>query len=391
MEKRDYYEVLEIDRNAGPSEIKTAYRKMAMRYHPDRNPNDKEAEERFKEAAEAYEVLNDPQKKSRYDQFGHEGLRGMGGGRQQGFSDVEDIFSAFSDIFGGRGGSIFDDFFGGGGGSRRTRRRSMAQRGSDLKIRLPLTLEEIAKGVEKTLKIKRMITCDECGGTGAASRDAFHKCSVCNGSGEIRQVTRSMFGQFVNISECANCNGTGQIISEPCKKCNGDGRTKTEDKVKVTIPAGVEAGNYLPLRGQGNAGKRGGDPGDLIVVIDEKDHKDFERHGNDVLYNLRISYPDAALGTEVEVPTLFGTEKVKIEPGTQPGSVIKLAAKGIPFLNSYRKGDQNILINVFVPKKLNSDEKELLKVLADSENICPKKKDQKKEKDFFEKIKDIFF
>jgi molecular chaperone DnaJ len=389
MDKRDYYEVLEINRNATGQEIKAAYRKMAMRYHPDRNPDNKEAEEKFKEAAEAYEVLNDPQKKSRYDQFGHEGLRGMGSGHS-GFSNIEDIFSAFSDVFGGGGGSIFDEFFG-GGNRRRSSRRSMAQRGSDLKIRLPLTLEDIAKGAEKTLKIKKYVVCDDCNGTGAASRDAYQRCNVCGGTGEIRQVSRSMFGQFVNIAECANCSGTGQIITKPCQTCNGNGRVQKEEKITVNIPAGVESGNYIPLRNRGNAGFRGGDFGDLIVVIDEKEHDQFERSGNDILYKLRISYPDAALGTEVEIPTIFGNEFVKIDAGTQPGSVITLRDKGIPYLNSYKKGDQKILINVYVPKKLSTNEKSMLKELAESENICPLKKDQKKEKDFFEKVKDVFF
>ena len=297
-------------------------------------------------------MLNDVEKRSRYDQFGHDGLRGMGAG-QGGFSSVEDIFSAFGDVFsgGGRGGSIFDDFF--GGSSNRSSRRSVAQRGSDLKIRLPLTLEEIAIGVEKTLKIKKMTTCDSCSGTGAASRNAHQKCSVCGGSGEIRQVTRSMFGQFINVTACSNCNGSGQIITDPCKTCNGNGIVLNEEKVTVNIPAGVEAGNYLPLRGKGNAGRRGGDAGDLIVVIDEMEHKTLERSGNDVIYNLSISFPSAALGTEIEVPTLFGTERIKIDAGTQPGTVIRLRDKGIHYLNSYKKGDQNVLVNVHVPTKLS--------------------------------------
>jgi molecular chaperone DnaJ len=389
MEKRDYYEVLEIDRNASGQDIKAAYRKMAMKYHPDRNPDNKDAEEKFKEAAEAYEVLNDPQKKSRYDQFGHDGLHGMGGGHS-GFSNIEDIFSAFSDVFSGGGNSIFDEFFG-GGSRRRSSRRSMAQRGSDLRVRIPLTLEEIAKGVEKTLKVKKSVVCDDCNGTGAATRDAYQKCNVCDGTGEIRHVSRSMFGQFVNIAECSNCAGTGQIITDVCKTCHGNGRVQSEEKVTVTIPAGVEGGNYIPLRGKGNAGYRGGDPGDLIVVIDEKEHDLFERSGNDIIYKLRISYPDAALGKEIEVPTLFGDEEIKIEAGTQPGTVITLRDKGIPYLRSYKKGDQKILINVYVPKKLSSKEKQILKDLADSENICPLRKEQKKEKDFFEKVKDVFF
>lgn len=393
MEKRDYYEILGLSKNATTEEIKAAYRKMAMQYHPDRNPGDHSAEEKFKEAAEAYEVLSDSNKRARYDQYGHSGLR-MGQDFHQ-YSGFDDIFSAFSDIF--SGGSIFDEFFGrstrrsSGGGSR----RSMAERGSDLKIRMPLTLEEIASGTEKTIKIKRWVTCSTCGGSGAKDQNSFHRCPNCNGSGEIRQVSRSMFGQFVNINICNACNGSGQIIADPCSACRGDGRVTSDDTVKVNIPAGVESGNYIPIRNSGNAGKRGGDYGDLIVVIEEKEHAYFERDGYDVIYRLNVSFPQAALGTEIEVPTLGGIEKVKIESGTQPGTLINLRNKGIPHLNSYSKGDQIIVVGVFVPGSLNSKEKALLKELAQSQNFIPKnndiKKSKSKEKDFFEKVKDAIF
>jgi len=395
MEKRDYYEVLGVSKNSSNDEIKSAYRKLAMQYHPDRNPGDHTSEEKFKEAAEAYEVLSDSTKRSRYDQFGHNGLR-MGQDFHQ-YSGFDDIFSHFSDVFSGSG--IFDDFFGRSsrGGRGQSQRRSMAERGSDLKIRMPLSLEEIATGVKKTIKVKKWITCDSCNGTGAKSQDAFHKCPTCNGAGELRQVSRTMFGQFVNITACNACNGSGQIISDPCSKCRGDGRMTAEDTVDVNIPAGVQGGNYIPMRGKGNAGRRGGDAGDLIVVIDEKEHNNFVRDEYDVIYRLTVSYPDAALGAEIEVPTLLGNEKVKIESGTQPGTIIKLRNKGIPHLNSYSKGDQVVVVNIFVPTNLNSKEKTILKELAQSENILPKVKtgsketDKEKDKDFFDKVKDVFF
>ncbi len=391
MAKRDYYEVLGVSKSATLDEIKASYRKLALQYHPDRNPDNDEAEEKFKEAAEAYEVLRDDDKRARYDRFGHEGLRGSGGGDYQGFSSVEDIFSMFGDIFGGArggGGSIFDDFFGAGraGG----RRRNPGERGSDMRIRLPLTLEEIAGDVEKPIKIKRMVACSECSGSGAKGDSGYATCPSCNGTGQLKQVSRSVFGQFVNITACANCGGSGQIIKERCPKCEGEGRLPGEDTVKVNIPAGVEEGNYLPVRGKGNAGRKGGPAGDLIVIIQEKEHEFLRRNGDDVIYELMISYPEAALGTTKEVPTLDEPEKVKIEPGTQPGSTIKLRNKGIPHLNDEGRGDEVIYVKVYVPNNLNSKEKSLLKELSESKNINPGK-ESNKSKDFFEKVKDTFF
>ena len=297
MSKKDYYEILGVNKNAGNDELKTNYRKMAMQYHPDRNPDNKEAEDMFKEASEAYEVLSDPDKRARYDRYGHEGMK-MGSDFHQ-YSNINDIFSNFGDIF---GGSIFEEFFGGGSRRRGGNRRSSAERGSDLKIRLPLTVEDIATGVEKTLKIKRMGVCDECNGLGAKSTADYKTCPSCQGSGEIRSVSRSVFGQFVNISACNACSGSGQIVSNPCSKCGGECRTNIEDTVKVNVPPGVETGNYIPVRGKGNAGKRGGEAGDLIVVIEEKEHEEFTRNGDDVIYNLTISFPEAALGGEIEIP-----------------------------------------------------------------------------------------
>ncbi len=392
MSKRDYYEILGVAKGASAEEIKSSYRKLAMKYHPDRNQGDKEAEEKFKEASEAYEILSDADKRARYDQYGHQGMRGGQDFHQ--YSNINDIFSQFGDIFGGGGaGTIFEEFFGGGGGGRRSSggRRSAGQPGSDLKIRLPLTLEEIASGVEKTLKIKRQRECDVCKGTGAKAGSGSTTCPTCHGQGEIRQVSRSMFGQFVNISACNTCGGSGQVIKDHCENCKGEGRVSGETTIKVNVPAGVSEGNYIPIQGKGNAGRRGGEAGNVIVVIQEIQHQHFSREGDDIIYDLMISYPDAALGGEVMVPTLGGTAALTIQPGTQPGTVLKMGGKGIPHLNSYGKGDQLIHVNVYVPSKLSSHEKDLLKELSKSENIAPKKaKKSSKDGSFFGKVKGAF-
>lgn len=389
MNKRDYYEILGVAKGATADEIKSAYRKMAMKYHPDRNPGDKEAEEKFKEASEAYEVLADETKRKRYDQFGHQGMRGGQDFHQ--YSNINDIFSQFGDIFGSAfGGGGFEDFFG-GGQRRGNQRRSVGQPGSDLKIRLALTLEEIATGVEKTLKIKRQRPCETCSGSGAKAGSGHSTCPTCQGQGEVRQVSRSMFGQFVNISVCSNCGGSGQIIKDQCGTCHGEGRIQGETTLKVNVPAGVSTGNYIPIRGKGNAGRRGGEAGDVMVVIEEQEHQHFRREGDDIVYNLTISFPDAALGGEVEVPTLTGTASLSIEPGTQPGTVLRMRDKGIPHLNSYGKGDQLVVVNVYIPNKLNSKEKELMRELAKSDNISPKKsKKSDKDTGFFGKVKEVF-
>lgn len=380
MTKRDYYEVLGVERNASKEELKKAYRKLAMQYHPDRNPDNKDAEEKFKEAAEAYEILSDENKKARYDRYGHEGVKGNGFG-SQGFSDINDIFSHFSDIFGGS--SIFDDFFGGTQRSR-GRRRSTGTPGSDLRINLKLTLEEIAEGVAKKVKIKKYILCNVCSGTGAEAGTSTKTCPVCQGTGEVKTVSRSVFGQFVNISACSNCNGEGTVVDTPCKKCMGDGRIQEEVTLQINVPAGVHEGSYMTLRGEGNSGKRGGPAGDVIVVFQEIPHEYFTRDGDNIIYDLFISYPEAVLGAEVDVPTLAGKAKLKIDGGTQPGKLLKMRDKGIRHLNSGGSGDQIVRINVEVPKKINSKEKELLKELSTLPNF--KSSPNADEKNFFKKF-----
>jgi molecular chaperone DnaJ len=353
-----------------------------MEFHPDRNPDNHEAEEKFKEAAEAYEILNDENKRARYDRYGHEGVKGSGYG-SQGFSDVNDIFSHFSDIFGSGGGSsIFDDFF--SGGQQRGRQRGRGIPGSDLKVNLKLTLEEIAEGTSKKIKLKKQVKCDQCSGSGAEGSTSKKRCPVCNGTGEIRSVSRSVFGQFVNITACANCNGEGEVIDSPCKKCMGDGRISEESNVNIDVPAGVHEGSYMTMRSEGNAGKRGGHPGDLIVVFKEEEHKYFVREEDDIIYDLTITFPEAVLGTDVDVPTLVGKARLKIDPGTQSGKLLKMRDKGVKHLNHSGHGDQIVRINVNVPKKLSSKEKELLKELAEQPNFKTSDKDD--EKGFFKRF-----
>lgn len=381
--KRDYYEVLGVGKNAQADDIKKAYRKKAMEYHPDRNKDNPESEKLFKEAAEAFDVLKDPDKRARYDQFGHAGLH-SGGYQEPDFQNInfEDIFSRFGDIFGG-------DIFGGAGGSGRGRRKGAGRPGEDMKMRLSLTLNEIAFGVEKKLKVKKQITCDSCNGTGAESNDDFMTCSTCNGMGEVRQVSRTMFGQFVNVQPCPTCMGEGRVIRNKCKKCSGEGRVKGEETVSVKIPAGVTSGNYITLRGQGNAGLRGGPAGDLIVLIEEEDHKYFEREGNNIIYDLRISVPQAILGTEVEVPTLKGKAKLKIDAGTQPGKLLRMREKGIISLNGNGTGDQYVRVNVYIPGKLSAQEEKLIRELERSEHFDPATEHDASE-GFFKRIKKVF-
>ncbi len=375
MEKRDYYEILGVSKTATEDELKKSYRKLAMKYHPDRNPDDKEAEAKFKEAAEAYEVLNDSQKRAKYDRFGHQGMRG-GGQDYQGFNNANDIFSHFSDIFGGSGGggfssggsgSIFDDIFGGGGQGRR--QRTTGTPGQDLKVTLKLTLEEIAAGTTKKIKLKKHKKCTTCNGTGAKDTASYQTCSACSGAGEVKQVSRSMFGQFVNIAPCNNCSGTGKVITAPCVTCRGDGRVHEESTIKINIPAGVSDNSYMTMRGEGNAGKNGGPAGDIIAIFRELPHEYFIRDEDNIIYDLSISFPEAVLGTDVEIPTLNGRAKLKIERGTESGKFLKMREKGIQHLNRHGAGDQLVKISIRVPRKVNSKEKELLKELDKQPNI----------------------
>lgn len=377
---RDYYEVLGVDRSADAATIKSAYRKLAVQYHPDKNPDNPEAEEKFKEASTAYAVLSDPQKRARYDQFGHAGVNGQQGNGQQ-FTDLNDIFSAFGDIF---GGGVFGDMF--GGNTRSRGRRQRGERGSDLRVRMPLTLEEIATGVTKTITIKHHVSCSPCSGSGAAQGGSYETCSACQGSGELRQVSRSVFGQFVQIGPCAQCGGTGETLRNPCTECQGEGRVRGESTLKVEIPAGVHTGNYVPVMGKGHAGRRGGSSGDVMVVIEELDHDVFERQEDDVFVNVTVDFPTAALGGTVTVGTLEGTSELKIESGTQPGTLLRMKGKGIPHLQSKGRGDQIVRFNVHVPTSLSADEKEVLKTWMTSKNFQPKEKPSS----FFSKMKDVF-
>lgn len=383
MAQRDYYEVLGVERNADADTIKKAYRKQALKYHPDKNPGDDSAAEKFKEAAAAYEVLSDPDKRARYDQFGHAGVDGAGGGgggfQYQG--DINDIFSRFSDIFEGAGFDFFS------GGTRSGGRRRGGQRGSDLRLRLALTYEEILTGVRKKLKLKRKVTCDRCNGSGAEGTSGRETCPTCGGAGQVRrQVGGGFFSQVV-VSTCPTCNGSGQVVKDACKKCHGDGRMPSDDTLEVDIPAGVREGMQLTLRGKGNAGQHGGPPGDLLIQIEEKEHEYFEREGDNLFYDLAISFPDAALGTTVNVPTLDGLVRFKVEPGTQSGKLVRLRSKGLPDLNTQRRGDQLVHISVFTPTKLSREEKKILEGLRGTTAFSAQpvgKRFLKKLRDFFE-------
>ena len=384
MSKRDYYDILGVARGADEKEIKSAYRKLAVKYHPDKNPGDHEAEEKFKEAAEAYDVLSNPQKKQRYDQFGHAGNSASGGGYGGGMN-MDDIFSQFGDIFGG-GGHPFESFFGGGGGSARGGRR--VARGTNLRIKVKLTLEEIAKGVEKKVKVNKQVNCHTCDGSGAKDKSSFHTCNTCGGSGSVRRVTNTILGQMQTTSTCPTCNGEGVEITAKCTTCRGEGLERGEETIVINIPAGVSEGMQLSMSGKGNAAPRGGIAGDLIILVEEIPHEALKRDGLNVIYDLYINFVDATLGTSVEVPTIDGKAKIKIDPGTQAGKILRLKGKGIPEVNSYHKGDQLIYVNIWTPKAVSSDEKEILEKLKESPNFKPQP--GKSEKSFFERIKEYF-
>lgn len=377
-EKRDYYEVLGVSRNAEAAEIKKAYRKLALQYHPDKNPGNKEAEEKFKEAAEAYDVLSNEEKRRRYDQFGHAGLGGAGGFGGGGMS-MDDIFSHFGDIFGSFGG------FGGFGGGRSARR---VNRGTNLRVKVKLTLEEVATGVEKKIKVKKYVADDHCHGTGAKNGTSFSTCSTCHGTGQVTRVQQTILGAMQTTSTCPTCGGEGKIINEKCEHCNGEGVQLSEEVITLNIPAGVSDGMQLSLAGKGNAARRGGVNGDLIVLIEEVEHQDLVRDGNDLLYNTFISYPDAVLGTSVEIPTLEGKVKVKIDAGMQPGKILRLKAKGIPDVNGYGKGDLLIKVNVWIPKNLSKEDKKIVEELRERSFVNPSAGENKK--GFFRKMKDFF-
>ena len=382
MAKRDYYEVLGVERTASAAEIKKAYRKLAIQYHPDKNPGDKEAEEKFKEAAEAYRVLSDADKKARYDQFGFEGVSGAGGGSGFGGAgmDMNDIFSMFGDIFGGRGG------FGGFGGFGGSGAGPTKFRGSDQRVKVKLTLQEIANGVTKKFKLKKYVTCTHCNGSGAKG-GAVETCPDCNGTGRVVRTQQSFFGMMRSEVACPRCNGQGKIVKEKCPHCNGDGIMMGEEIVEVNIPAGVYEGMQLSMRGKGNAGKFNGVPGDLLILVEEEKHPTLVRDENDLVYSLLLDIPTAALGGFAEIPTIDGKAKVTIDPGTQPGKVLRLRGKGLPSLNGYGKGDIVVNVSVYIPETLSKEEKKAMEGFKDSENFRPSESIKEK---LFRRFKSFF-
>ena len=390
-EKRDYYEVLGVPKNASADDIKKAYRKLAIKYHPDRNPDDKNAEEKFKEAAEAYDVLSDAEKRAKYDQFGHSmGPQGFGGGG--GFSgggmSMEDIFAHFGDIFGGRMGGGFGGFGGFEGATGAGRRaRKQVNKGTDLRITVKVDLKDIMNGVDKKLKIPRLVACKSCNGTGAKDGTAFHTCSHCHGTGHVSHIEQSIFGPMQTESVCPNCNGEGKVISQACSACNGSGVEKKEEIVSFHIPAGVTDGMVLTMRGQGNAPRHGGVNGDLLIVIQEEKNPDLIRDGNDLIYNLMLDIPTAALGGSAEVPTVEGRARLKIAAGTQPGKVLRLRGKGLPQMNSNIKGDLLVNVMVYIPENLTDAEKAAIESLKNAPNVVPTESTSKR---IFSRLRHIF-
>ena len=382
MAKRDYYEILGVNKNASADEIKKAYRKLAIKYHPDKNPGNKEAEEKFKEAAEAYSVLSDADKKAKYDQFGHAGVDGAGPDFSGGFGNLNDILN---DLFGGAFGGFGAGFGSGFGGGRRQER---VYKGRDIRVRAKLTLEEIANGVEKEISIEKSVPCPDCGGRGAKNSSDIKICPACNGSGQVQRVVNSFFGQTVTYSTCQQCGGEGKIISNPCHKCSGSGLVRQRETIKVKIPAGVESGMQLTVQGEGHAAKNNGINGDLLVVIEELEHPLFKREGTNLFHTAIISMIDAVLGCEITVPCLDGTYKIKVEPGTQSGKIVRLKGKGLPSLNGYGNGDLYVKLAVWIPKKLNKEEKAMFESLRNNENMKPNP--SKEDKSFFDKLKDLF-
>ena len=389
--KKDFYEILGISKSASQDEIKKAYRKTAMQFHPDRNPGDKASEENFKEAAEAYEILSDADKRAQYDRFGHQAFSGARGGGGGGFNgggmNMDDIFNQFGDIFGDE--SPFGSFFGGGGGGRRASTgRSNGVKGSNLRIKIKLNYEEMAKGASKTVKVKKYVPCGSCSGSGAKDKNSIQTCGTCGGQGQVRKVQSTFLGQMQTVTTCPTCNGEGSTIANKCTNCKGEGRVYGEETVTIEIPAGVQEGMQLSMNGKGNAGERGGANGDLIILIEEEAHAHLHRDGLNVAFDLHISFPDAVFGTNIEVPTIDGKAKIKIPPGTQSGKIFRLKGKGFPAVNSYEKGDQLIHVNIWTPQNVSSDEKQMLEKMQESDNFTPKP--EKGDKSFFDKVREMF-
>ncbi|MBA4852623.1 molecular chaperone DnaJ [Emticicia sp. BO119] len=379
-QKKDYYEVLGVSKTATEDELKKAYRKLAIQYHPDKNPGDKAAEEKFKEIAEAYGVLSDAEKRQRYDQFGHQGMGGASGFGGAGVN-MEDIFSS---VFGDD--SPFGSFFGGGG--RRGSGGQPVRKGSDLRIKLKLDLEEIANGVEKKIKVKRYVSCNACTGNGSKNGNSQKTCQTCNGSGQIRKVVSTMLGQMVSTSTCHTCQGEGKVIVDRCEVCFGEGRVLNEDLISIKIPAGVGEGMQLSMTGKGNVPTRGGVAGDLLIVIEEEEHPELKRDGNNIIYDLKLNFADAVLGKEAEIPTIGGRVKISIKAGTQPGEILRLKGKGLKEVNSYSTGDQLVHVNIYTPTSVNSEEKAILEKLREAPNFQPRA--TKSDKSIFDRMKDFF-
>lgn len=380
MSKRDYYEVLNVTRTVEETELKKSYRKVAMQFHPDRNPGDKEAEDKFKEAAEAYEILSDPDKRARYDRMGHAGVDANYGGGYGQNMNMDDIFANFGNIF---EDSPFGSFFGGS-----SRSQSSGQRGTNLRVKIKMSLEEIATGIKKKIRVNKQITCHTCGGNGAKDRSSVKTCTKCNGAGHVREIRNTFLGQMQTTSTCSACQGSGKTVTANCPTCKGDGRISGEDTLEFEIPAGVADGMQLSLSGKGNVGAKNGAPGDLIITIEEIPHEHLERDGVNLLYDLNINIADAAVGQTIEVPTIDGRARIKIPPGTQSGKIFRLKSKGLPALQSYGKGDQLVQVNVWTPQKLNDDEKQLLEKLRQMPNFNPDP--GKQEKGFFQRMKEMF-
>ena len=388
MSKRDFYEILGVSKSSSADEIKKAYRKVAMQFHPDRNPGDKAAEEKFKEAAEAYEILSDTDKKAKYDRFGHQafgpGTAG-GGGYGGGGMDMNDIFSQFGDVF---GDDMFGGFFGGGQSRSRGGTKARGQRGSNLRIKLKMNYEEIANGVNKQVKVKKHVLCTTCGGNGAKDNSSIQTCGTCKGSGQVRKVTNTFLGQMQTVNTCPTCNGEGSTVTAKCTPCKGEGRVYGEETISIDIPAGVQDGMQLSMSGKGNAGERGGSSGDLIIMIEEEQHEFLHRDGLNVSFDLYITIPDAIFGTSVEVPTIDARAKIKIPAGTQSGKIFRLKGKGFPEVQGYAKGDQLIHVNIWTPQEVSEEEKIALNKMQESENFKPKP--IKGDKSFYDKVKEAF-